>query len=85
MEINYGIIAVEKEPLKEGIMSIVHFAGYKDKPGKEHFDQLKEELSVEEEFGLTDRMDEVEFYLCPDDVLEEFKLDLMKDGKITKD
>jgi len=78
--ITHGIIVID--PLSEdenGDVSIVHYIGYWNKPSQADFDSLKEELRTDEEFGLTEIFDRLEYGEAPEEILEMLNNDLIED------
>lgn len=73
MNINYGILAVDVRPNDEGMNSILHFCGYESLPTEDDFDDLRHELSMDEEFGLTRMMDYVILVEAPSEVVEIYR------------
>jgi len=59
IDIKYGILAVDSRQDAEGMNPILHFCGYEDPPNEDDFDDLRHELSTDQEFGLTEMMDYV--------------------------
>jgi hypothetical protein len=76
-EIKYGLIVID--PTQEGdMMDILHFVGYWNKPTKKDAESLREELMVDEEFGLTEIAHRLDILPCPDYLLKEFINDIIK-------
>jgi hypothetical protein len=76
-EIKYGLIVID--PTQEGdMMDILHFVGYWNKPTKKDAESLREELMVDEEFGLTEIAHRLDILPCPDYLLKEFLDDIIK-------
>ena len=74
-DIKYGLIVID--PTQEGDMrDILHFVGYWDKPTKKDVDSLREELMVDEEFGLTEIAHRLDILPAPDDIVKECIKDL---------
>lgn len=57
IDIKYGILAVDSRQDEDGMNPIFHFCGYESPPNEDDFDDLRHELSTNEEFGLTEMMD----------------------------
>ena len=71
----YGIMVLNpklKSIKGDAYTPIVHFVGYWSEPQEEDFNHLMEELSLDESFDLIDIIDDLEFALAPDDVVEHF-------------
>lgn len=76
-EIKYGLIVID--PTQEGdMMDILHFVGYWNKPTKKDAESLREELMVDEEFGLTEIAHRLDILPCPDYLLKEFVNDIIQ-------
>ena len=76
-EIKYGLIVID--PTQEGdMMDILHFVGYWNKPTKKDAESLREELMVDEEFGLTEIAHRLDILPCPDYLLKEFVNDIIE-------
>jgi hypothetical protein len=70
-DIKYGLMVID--PTQEGeMMDILHFVGYWNKPTKKDADSLREELMVDEEFGLTEIAHRLDILPAPDYIVEEF-------------
>ena len=70
-EIKYGLIVID--PTQEGdMMDILHFVGYWNKPTKKDADSLREELMVDEEFGLTEIAHRLDILPAPDYIVKEY-------------
>jgi lipopolysaccharide biosynthesis glycosyltransferase len=55
MKINYGLIAYNPRLVtKEGKIQILHFCGYEKPIQEESIEQLRDELTTEKKFGLTE-------------------------------
>lgn len=75
---NYGLIVVEKDESKrfDGDNCLFyHFCGFIDKPTQSDIDNLREELSTDEEFKL-ENIDKLEIIEAPNYVVEHFKSDI---------
>lgn len=61
----YGIIAAMQsaEDEKNGMLNIVHFCGYINKPTVKDFEDLEAELNTDPEFGLVGRIGKDVFLL----------------------
>ena len=76
-EIKYGLIVID--PTQKGdMMDILHFVGYWNKPTKKDAESLREELMVDEEFGLTEIAHRLDILPCPDYLLKEFVNDIIE-------
>jgi len=64
--IKYGLMVVDPTDLDEDSNpSIVHFCGYWNKPDEDNINHLREEISTDETFGLTEIVDRFEIYPAP--------------------
>lgn len=69
----HGIIAITPEkPNADGSIPVMHFVGYWEKPQEADILGLHEELSNDEELGLTEMMDDIELIPATPEVLEHF-------------
>lgn len=60
MKINYGLIAFNPKMVTEnGEVEILHFCGYEEQIQKQDIEALKEELATDEEFGLTEMIEDL--------------------------
>ena len=67
----HGIIVFDPESQDEEGIEMVHWVGYWDKPDKEDFEDLKKELAEDNQFGLVDIADRLEYIGCSGDDLRE--------------
>ena len=67
----HGIIVFDPESEDGEMVEMVHFVGYWSQPEKEEFDDLKRELSEDDQFGLVDIADRLEYVPCSGDDLRE--------------
>ncbi len=77
-EIKYGLIAVQ---IIDNEVDIVHFCGYEEEPGQIEIDHLREELSQDMSFGLTEMMDKIEIIVASKAVVDHYRKIA---GKITE-
>ena len=57
--ITHGLMIVEPFDEKSKNIELHHFVGYWKKPTQKNIEHLREELKTDEEFGLTDKIDEL--------------------------
>lgn len=79
-DMKYGLIAVDSREFESnpgGDVTILHFCGYGNKPTKQDVDMFFYELAHTPEFGVQDIMEFIEVYDAPDDVVEQFREDLL--------
>ena len=69
-EIKYGLIAVQ---IIDNEVDIVHFCGYEEEPGQIEIDHLREELSQDMSFGLTEMMDKIEIIVASKAVVDHYR------------
>jgi hypothetical protein len=70
-DIKYGLIVID--PMQEGeMMDILHFVGYWNEPTKNDANLLREELMVDEEFGLTEIAHRLVILPAPDYIVKEY-------------
>jgi hypothetical protein len=69
-DITHGIAAVTKDET-DGSIFILHFCGYFEEPSLADFEDLRNELETNPEFGLVDM--EFELILATDDMLKHVK------------
>jgi hypothetical protein len=79
MKINYGLVAVDSND------DILHFCGYEEEPTQCDIDHLREELSQDMSFGLTEMMDEIEIITASDEVLKFYQDVVGNGGEITEE
>ena len=79
MKINYGLVAVDSED------DILHFCGYEEEPTQTDIDHLREELSQDISFGLTEMMGEIEIITASDEVLKFYQDVVEKGCEITEE
>lgn len=69
----HGIIAITpNNPNEDGSIPVVHFVGYFEEPQEVDVLGLYDELSTDEELGLTEMMDDIELVPATPEVLEHF-------------
>ena len=80
----YGLIVIDPtEAQNENDEStILHFCGYETQPTQSDVNSLFEELSTNEDFGLTDKMDIIEIYDAPQEIVDMYREGLLN-GEIT--
>jgi hypothetical protein len=79
-DIKYALIAID--PTQEGEMKdILHFCGYWEEPGKREAEALLAELKTDTEFGLTDIADRLVIIRAPENILEEYKNDIINNNE----
>jgi len=77
-DIKYGLMVID--PTQEGEMiDILHFVGYWNKPTKIDADSLREELMIDEEFGLTEIVHRLDILPAPDYIVQEYIKDITED------
>jgi hypothetical protein len=59
MNIKYGLIVLDPIPDENGKLGVFHFCGYENRPTDVEIEDLRRELETDEEFGLTDRMNDL--------------------------
>ena len=74
-DIKYGLIVIDPTQESE-MMDIIHFVGYWEEPTKEDALSLREELMIDEEFGLTEIAHRLDILPAPDYIVEEFMKDI---------
>jgi len=67
----YGIIVVDPESQNDKDIEMVHFVGYWEKPDKEDFEDVKRELKEDDQFGLVDIAEKLEYIVCTGEELRE--------------
>jgi len=65
----HGIIVFDPETDDGETTEMVYWVGYWQQPDKEDFDDLKKELSEDDQFGLVDRAHRLEYIGCSGDDL----------------
>jgi hypothetical protein len=65
----HGIIVFDPESEDGEMVEMVHFVGYWSKPEKEEFDSLAKELAEDDQFGLVDIANRLEYRICSGDEL----------------
>lgn len=75
--IKYGLIVLDSlnEKLQTGMFwldDIVHFVGYLNKPTELDIENLKEELSTDEDFGLKDISERLLIFEAPQEIVDEY-------------
>jgi len=65
----HGIIVFDPESQDEESIEMVHWVGYWQQPDKEDFEDLKKELAGDDQFGLVDIADRLEYIGCSGDDL----------------
>lgn len=73
MNINYGIMVLDTRLDADGTNPILHFCGFEEFPTDDDFDDLRHELSIDEEFGLTEMMDFVVLIEASADVVAMYR------------
>ena len=68
----HGILVFDPETVNEETIEIVHFVGYWEKPDKEDLESLKKELKEDDQFGLVDIADRLEYIPVDGDDLRTF-------------
>ena len=84
MIFKFGLIVVKKTQNLDSVQidDILHFCGYEDeitdrKKMKILKDDLYRELRDDEEFGLTETLEDCSFFICTDEILEYYNLTRM--------
>jgi hypothetical protein len=67
----WGILVFDPINETEEGIEIVHWVGYWEEPGKEEFDDLKRELSEDDQFELVDIADRLEYTAVDGDTFRE--------------
>ncbi len=70
-DIKYGLMVIDPTQEDE-MMDILHFVGYWEKPTKSDADSLRQELMVDEEFGLTEIAHRLDILPAPDYIVQEY-------------
>ena len=70
-DIKYGLMVIDPTQESE-MMDILHFVGYWEKPTKSDADSLRQELMVDEEFGLTEIAHRLDILPAPDYIVQEY-------------
>jgi len=74
MNINYGLIAYNpKQANKNGEVEILHFCGYEKPIQKQDIEEFKHELATDEEFGLTELVDELKIEEATSDIVSHYR------------
>lgn len=69
----HGIMVIDPENLNEdGSIPVYHFVGYWEEPNENAVMDVYEELRSDEEFGLTEKIDELEIVPATQEVIEYF-------------
>lgn len=71
-DFKFGIMAIRPAEV-EGMVDILHFCGYEEKPTKADYNVLREELASDEEFGLIASMDDITLVEAPDTIVRLYK------------
>ena len=66
----------EDDILNEDNIRMVHWVGYWHQPDQEDFDDLERELREDDQFGLVDIADRLEYIGCSGDDLREVLSDI---------
>lgn len=61
MKNNYGVAAVTLDPATYPIGNVIHLCMYENPPEDRDIDALIEELATDEEFGMTDMEEGVDY------------------------
>jgi len=73
-DIKYGLIVIDPtEPDENGQFEVLHFCGYAEEPNEDAEAHLREELTKDEEFGLTERIDRCIIINADPDTVEYFR------------
>ena len=86
-EMKYGLIVVDKRELdgaKDGDISVLHFAGYENKPECPEISDLRRELSTDPKFHLTDIMEYCGIYDAPEWLVKQYREGMLS-GEISED
>jgi len=67
----HGIIVFDPESQDEEDIEMVHWVGYWQEPDLEDIEDLKRELKEDNQFGLVDIADRLEYVPCSGDDLRE--------------
>ena len=68
----HGVIVIDPLTQDGETIEIVHFVGYWQEPDKEDLEDLKKELAEDDQFGLVDIADRLEFIPVDGDDLRTF-------------
>ena len=71
-EVTHGLIAIDPTTAKDGKVDILHFCGYWSEPSKSDAKHLLEELSTDEEFGLTEIAHRLQILPAPQEIIDAF-------------
>ena len=69
MNINYGLVVVDPENPN----AVLHFCGYENEPTQNDVDELYAELRTDEEFGLTDIIQDLDIADATEEMMKYFK------------
>ena len=67
----HGIIVFDPESQDEESIEMMHWVGYWQQPNIEDLEELKKELAEDDQFGLVDIADRLEYVPCSGDDLRE--------------
>lgn len=70
MKINHGLIAIR---CYGDNMEVMHFCGYEVEPTQKEFDHLREELSQDMSFGLTEIIDQLLIITAPEAIVKHYR------------
>lgn len=69
----HGVMVIDpKNPNEDGSIPVVHFVGYWSEPSEDDVYGLYEEFKTDKEFGLTEKIDDLELTPASQEVLEHF-------------
>lgn len=71
-DVTHGLIAIDPTTEKDGRVDILHFCGYWSEPSKSDAEHLLEELSTDEEFGLTEIANRLQIIRAPQEVIDAY-------------
>ena len=70
----YGLIVVNLDEIDDnGDTKVIHFAGYYNEPTDEDAILLRKELGEDEDFGLSQRIDELTISEAPEEIIEFYR------------
>ena len=80
IDINYGLIVLNREDLENGIYEILHFVGYTQEPNSADIKSLVNELKTDETFGLTKLGKNMLIISASEETVKEYKEIVNNDG-----
>ena len=80
LKFTHGIMVIDpKNPNEDGSIPVRHFVGYWEEPQEADVLSLYDELRTDEEFGLTEIIDDLELVPATPEVLEYFNTHIHED------